>query len=49
MFGLENGPPPRPPRYEAWLLVGLAVAIAAALTVLFYYATDIAERVTQGQ
>lgn len=48
MFGLENRPPPRPPRYEAWLLVGLAVAIAAVLTVLFYYATDIAERVVQG-
>jgi hypothetical protein len=49
MFGLENRPPPRPPRYEAWLVVGLAVAIAAGLTALFYYATDLAERVTQGQ
>ncbi len=49
MFGLENRPPPRPPRNEAWLVVGLAVAIAAVVTFLFYYATDFAERVTQGQ
>ena len=47
MFGSENRPPVRPPRYEGVILVLLAVVIAAVLTLLFYYATDLAERLTQ--
>ena len=45
MFG--EGPSPKPPRYEALLVLGLGVAIAAALTLGYYGLLVFAERLAQ--
>lgn len=47
MFGSGHRPP-RPPRYEPALLVGLAVLIATVLTVAYAGVSILAERLQQG-
>jgi hypothetical protein len=47
MFGSRH-PPPRPPRHEPWILVGIAVAIAAFLTAAYAGLLFLVERLQQG-
>lgn len=47
MFGSASRPP-RPPRHEPFLLLALAILIAAVLTLVYAGVTLLVERAAQG-